>query len=182
MTVGFGHGIAVTRCTSPPATRRSSTAASITLQHLLKVPPPSCAARRSRLLGDTIFELARSSAWSSPRAPAEGRCARLSVGGKTALRKAHRRPLQLGGGGHEFRGSVPDGRAPLCDVMMLDDPKATARPTASTPPRGISAPAFGVAVSRIAPLLGVQPDREPRTGHEPSCRLSFTKNTQGITG
>ena len=43
------------------------------------------------------------------------------------------------------------------------NPRPPRKPTDSAPPRGTSAPAFGAAVSRIAPMLGVRPDknREP---------------------
>jgi cell division protein FtsI (penicillin-binding protein 3) len=52
-------------------------------------------------------------------------------------------------------------------VMMLDDPKATAETYGFHTAAWNIGPAFGVAVSRIAPLLGVQPDK----GREPDMSL-----------
>ena len=48
-------------------------------------------------------------------------------------------------------------------VMMLDEPKATAETYGFRTAGWNVAPAFGAAVSRIAPMLGVRPDknREP---------------------
>jgi hypothetical protein len=62
-------------------------------------------------------------------------------------------------------------------VMMLDDPKATAETYGFHTAAWNIGPAFGGTVSRIAPMLGVRPDRnrEPdMTGVLPS----FTKRSR----
>ena len=45
-------------------------------------------------------------------------------------------------------------------VMMLDYPQATAKTAGFTTAGWNVAPAFGHAVSRIAPMLGVRPDKK----------------------
>jgi cell division protein FtsI (penicillin-binding protein 3) len=62
-----------------------------------------------------------------------------------------------------FAGVFPMDEPRYVMVMMLDDPKATAETYGFHTAAWNIGPAFGVAVSRIAPLLGVHPDkaREP---------------------
>ena len=45
-------------------------------------------------------------------------------------------------------------------VMMLDSPRATAKTAGFTTAAWNAAPAFGRTVSRIAPMLGVRPDKK----------------------
>jgi cell division protein FtsI (penicillin-binding protein 3) len=62
-----------------------------------------------------------------------------------------------------FAGVFPMDEPRYVMVMMLDDPKATAETYGFHTAAWNIGPAFGIAVSRIAPLLGVQPNktREP---------------------
>ena len=63
-----------------------------------------------------------------------------------------------------FAGVFPMDEPRYVMVMMLDEPKGTAGNLRLPHGRaGTSAPAFGTTVSRIAPMLGVRPDknREP---------------------
>ena len=62
-----------------------------------------------------------------------------------------------------FAGVFPMDDPRYVIVVMLDDPKATQRHTASPRPAGTSAPVVSRTVSRIAPMLGIAPDmnREP---------------------
>jgi cell division protein FtsI (penicillin-binding protein 3) len=62
-----------------------------------------------------------------------------------------------------FAGVFPMDDPRYVMVMMLDDPKATAETYGFHTAAWNIGPAFGVAVSRIAPMLGVRPDktREP---------------------
>jgi cell division protein FtsI (penicillin-binding protein 3) len=62
-----------------------------------------------------------------------------------------------------FAGVFPMDDPRYVMVMMLDDPKPTAETYGFHTAAWNIGPAFGVAVSRIAPMLGVRPDknREP---------------------
>ena len=62
-----------------------------------------------------------------------------------------------------FAGVFPMDDPRYVMVMMLDDPKATAETYGFHTAAWNIGPAFGVAVARIAPMLGIQPDktREP---------------------
>jgi cell division protein FtsI (penicillin-binding protein 3) len=58
-----------------------------------------------------------------------------------------------------FAGVFPMDEPRYVMVMMLDDPKATAETYGFHTAAWNIGPAFGVTVSRIAPMLGVRPDR-----------------------
>jgi cell division protein FtsI (penicillin-binding protein 3) len=62
-----------------------------------------------------------------------------------------------------FAGVFPMDEPRYVMVMMLDDPKPTAETYGFHTAAWNIGPAFGVTVSRIAPMLGVRPDknREP---------------------
>jgi cell division protein FtsI (penicillin-binding protein 3) len=62
-----------------------------------------------------------------------------------------------------FAGVFPMDEPRYVMVMMLDDPKATAETYGFHTAAWNIGPAFGITVSRIAPMLGVRPDknREP---------------------
>jgi len=66
-----------------------------------------------------------------------------------------------------FAGVFPMDEPRYVMVMMLDDPKATAETYGFHTAAWNIGPAFGVAVSRIAPMLGVHPDK----GREPDMSL-----------
>ena len=66
--------------------------------------------------------------------------------------------------GDELRRRVPDGRAALCDRRHARRAQGDRRDlSASAPPAGTSPRSCQPTVSRIAPMLGVRPDkkREP---------------------
>ena len=62
-----------------------------------------------------------------------------------------------------FAGVFPMDEPRYAMVMMLDEPRATAKTYGFSTAGWNAAPAFGRTVSRIAPMLGVRPDknREP---------------------
>jgi cell division protein FtsI (penicillin-binding protein 3) len=74
-----------------------------------------------------------------------------------------------------FAGVFPIDEPRYVMVMMLDDPKATAETYGFHTAAWNIGPAFGVAVARIAPMLGVRPDknREP----DMSSVLPFVHDT-----
>ena len=75
-----------------------------------------------------------------------------------------------------FAGVFPMDDPRYVMVMMLDDPKPTKETFGFHTAAWNIGPAFGIAVSRIAPLLGVEPDknREP----EMSEVLPFVHETK----
>ncbi len=82
------------------------------------------------------------------------------VGGKTgSAEKYHNRSLLV----TTFAGVFPMDEPRYAMVMMLDEPKGTAETFGFRTAAWNVGPAFGRAVSRIAPMLGVSPNknREP---------------------
>jgi cell division protein FtsI (penicillin-binding protein 3) len=86
------------------------------------------------------------------------------VGGKTGTgQKVAGRGYSNAAVVTSFAGVFPIDEPRYVMVMMLDDPKATAETFGYHTAAWNIGPAFSVAVSRIAPMLGVRPDknREP---------------------
>ena len=79
------------------------------------------------------------------------------VGGKTGTaEKYHNRSLKV----TSFAGVFPMEEPRFVMVMMLDEPKATAETYGFSTAGWNIAPAFSRTVSRIAPMLGVRPDKK----------------------
>jgi cell division protein FtsI (penicillin-binding protein 3) len=169
MTVGFGHGIAVTplHLASGYATLfnggvyHPATLLKVDARHPL---PPG----RRVFSEETSYKM-RSllrlvvTDGTGKKADAPG----YRVGGKTGTAE------KLANGRYtsaavvtSFAGVFPMDEPRYVMVMMLDDPKATAETYGFHTAAWNIGPAFGVAVSRIAPMLGVRPDknREPNMG------------------
>jgi len=166
MTVGFGHGLAVTplHLASAYATlvnggiRRPVT--------FLKVPEGKpvpgvrvFSAETSRLVG-AMLRLAVTEG-TGRRADAPG----YRVGGKTGTAEKLRP-----GGGYDrrrniasFAGAFPMDAPRYVLVVMIDDPKGAAETGFSRSGGAVAAPVVHDLVLRIAPVLGVLPDpaREP---------------------
>ena len=165
MTVGFGHGIAVTPLHLATGYATLFNGGVYHPATLLKVTQPPGPARSSRLFEDMSFKMRSAlrlvvTDGTGKKADAPG----YRVGGKTGTAE------KLIGGHYSsaavvtsFAGVFPMDEPRYVMVMMLDDPKATAETYGFHTAAWNIGPAFGVAVSRIAPMLGVQPDknREP---------------------
>jgi cell division protein FtsI (penicillin-binding protein 3) len=162
MTVGYGHGIAVSplHLASGYATLfnggmyRPATILKVDRDH------PVGPARRV-FTEDTSYKM-RSllrlvvTKGTGKKADAPG----YRVGGKTGTaEKYHDRSLKV----TSFAGVFPMDEPRFVMVMMLDEPKATAETFGYSTAGWNIAPSFSRTVSRIAPMLGVRPDkkREP---------------------
>ena len=166
MTVGFGHGIAVTPLHLATGYATLFNGGVYHPATLLKIGPghPLPAGRRvfSEETSYKMRGLLRVvvTMGTGRKADAPG----YRVGGKTGTAE------KLAGGHYtsaavvtSFAGVFPMDDPRYVMVMMLDDPKATAETYGFHTAAWNIGPAFSVAVGRIAPMLGVRPDksREP---------------------
>ena len=166
MTVGFGHGIAVTPLHLATGYATLFNGGVYHPATLLKVDRNHPVPRGVRVFSEETSYKMRSllrlvvTQGTGKKADAPG----YRVGGKTGTAE------KLIGGHYSsaavvtsFAGVFPMDEPRYVMVMMLDDPKATAETYGFHTAAWNIGPAFGVAVSRIAPLLGIAPDknREP---------------------
>ncbi|MEA3068005.1 MAG: hypothetical protein QOK41_1412 [Sphingomonadales bacterium] len=166
MTVGFGHGIAVTPLHLATGYATLFNGGVYHPATLLKVGPNHPVPRGIRVFSeDTSYKMRALlrlvvTQGTGKKADAPG----YRVGGKTGtaekLLDGHYTSTAVV---TSFAGVFPMDEPRYVMVMMLDDPKATAETYGFHTAAWNIGPAFGVAVSRIAPLLGVHPDknREP---------------------
>lgn len=176
LTVGFGHGIAVTplHLATGYATLfnggiyRPATLLKVDRNHAVpaghRVFTEATSYKMRALLRLVVTE------GTGRKADAPG----YRVGGKTGTAE------KIVGGRYtsaavvtSFAGVFPMDEPRYVMVMMLDEPKATAETYGFHTAAWNIGPAFGRAVSRIAPMLGVRPDkhREP----DMSLVLPFVK-------
>jgi cell division protein FtsI (penicillin-binding protein 3) len=166
MTVGFGHGIAVTPLHLASGYATLFNGGIYRPATLLKVGPSHPAAQGHRVFTEQTSYKMRAllrlvvTEGTGKKADAPG----YRVGGKTGTAE------KLVGGHYtsaavvtSFAGVFPMDEPRYVMVMMLDDPKATAETYGFHTAAWNIGPAFALAVSRIAPMLGVRPDkrREP---------------------
>jgi cell division protein FtsI (penicillin-binding protein 3) len=166
MTVGFGHGIAVTPLHLATGYATLFNGGIYHPATLLKVDRAHPLAQGVRVFSEDTSYKMRSlvrlvvTKGTGRKADAPG----YRVGGKTGTAE------KLANGRYtsaavvtSFAGVFPMDDPRYVMVMMLDDPKATKETYGFHTAAWNIGPAFGIAVSRIAPLLGVQPDmnREP---------------------
>jgi cell division protein FtsI (penicillin-binding protein 3) len=169
MTVGFGHGSAVTPLHLATGNATLFNGGVYHPATLLKIDRGHPVPRGIRVFSeDTSFKM-RSllrlvvTQGTGRKADAPG----YRVGGKTGtaekLLNGHYTSSAVV---TSFAGVFPMDEPRYVMVMMLDDPKATAETYGFHTAAWNIGPAFGVAVSRIAPMLGVHPDktREPDMG------------------
>jgi len=162
MTVGFGHGIAVTPLHLATGYATLFNGGVYHPATLLKIDrnhpvPPG----RRVFSEDTSYKMRALlrlvvTQGTGRKADAPG----YRVGGKTGTAE------KLLNGRYtssavvtSFAGVFPMDEPRYVMVMMLDDPKATAETYGFHTAAWNIGPAFGVTVSRIAPMLGVRPDR-----------------------
>jgi cell division protein FtsI (penicillin-binding protein 3) len=166
MTVGFGHGIAVTPLHLATGYATLFNGGVYHPATLLKVDRNHPVPTGVRVFSEDTSYKMRSllrlvvTQGTGKKADAPG----YRVGGKTGTAE------KLIGGHYSsaavvtsFAGVFPMDEPRYVMVMMLDDPKATAETYGFHTAAWNIGPAFGIAVSRIAPLLGIAPDknREP---------------------
>ncbi|RIX32112.1 peptidoglycan D,D-transpeptidase FtsI family protein [Sphingomonas edaphi] len=162
MTVGYGHGIAVTPLHLASGYATLFNGGIYRPATLLKVDRNHPAGKGRRVFSEDTSYKMRSllrlvvTDGTGKKADAPG----YRVGGKTGTaEKYHNRSLKV----TSFAGVFPMDEPRFVMVMMLDEPKATAETFGFSTAGWNIAPAFGRTVARIAPMLGVRPDkrREP---------------------
>ena len=162
MTVGFGHGIAVTPLHLATGYATLFNGGVYHPATLLKVDRDHPVAPGRRVFSeDTSYKMRALvrlvvTQGTGRKADAPG----YRVGGKTGtaekLLNGHYTSSAVV---TSFAGVFPMDEPRYVMVMMLDDPKATAETYGFHTAAWNIGPAFGVTVSRIAPMLGVRPDR-----------------------
>ncbi|WP_448586514.1 peptidoglycan D,D-transpeptidase FtsI family protein [Thermaurantiacus sp.] len=166
MTIGFGHGIAVTPLHLANAYATLVNGGIHRPATFLKAPEGAERAG-TRVFSEEVSALARAMlraavlAGTGRRADAPG----YRVGGKTGTAEKPRP-----GGGYDrsrnittFAGAFPMDDPRYVVVVMLDDPKGDPQTGGGRTAGATVAPVFRNTVLRIAPVLGVMPDetREP---------------------
>ena len=162
MTVGYGHGIAVTPVHLATGYAALLNGGIYRPATLLKVDRDRPAAKGRRVFSeDTSYKMRALlrlvvTDGTGRKADAPG----YRVGGKTgSAEKYHNRSLVV----TSFAGVFPMDEPRYVTVVMLDEPKATAETFGFRTAGWNVAPVVSRTVSRIAPMLGVRPDkrREP---------------------
>jgi cell division protein FtsI (penicillin-binding protein 3) len=158
MTVGFGHGIAVTPLHLASGYATLLNGGVYRAPTLLKVDRNHPAARAQRVFSEDTSYRMRSllrlvvTHGTGKKADAPG----YRVGGKTgSAEKYHNRALLV----TSFAGVFPMDEPRYVIVVMLDEPKATAETYGFRTAGWNVAPVVSQTVSRIAPMLGVHPDK-----------------------
>jgi cell division protein FtsI (penicillin-binding protein 3) len=166
MTVGFGHGIAVTPLHLATGYATLFNGGVYHPATLLKVDRRHPVPPGRRVFSEETSYKMRAllrlvvTDGTGKKADAPG----YRVGGKTGtaekLLNGHYTSSAVV---TSFAGVFPMDEPRYVMVMMLDDPKATAETYGFHTAAWNIGPAFGITVSRIAPMLGVRPDknREP---------------------
>ncbi|QIK79220.1 penicillin-binding protein 2 [Sphingomonas piscis] len=162
MTVGFGHGIAVTPMHLATGYATLFNGGIYRPATLLKVDRNHAVPKGRRVFSeDTSYKMRALlrlvvTEGTGKKADAPG----YRVGGKTgSAEKYENRSLLV----TSFAGVFPMDEPRYVIVAMLDEPKATAKTYGFRTAGWNVAPVIGRTVSRIAPMLGVRPDkaREP---------------------
>ena len=159
MTVGFGHGIAVTPLHLASGYATLFNGGIYRPPTLLKTGPGHPVARGRRVFtADTSYKM-RSllrlvvTHGTGRKADAPG----YRVGGKTgSAEKYHNRSLLV----TTFAGVFPMDDPRYVIVVMLDEPNATAETYGFRTAGWNVAPVVSKTVSRVAPMLGVTPDKQ----------------------
>ena len=159
MTVGFGHGIAVTPLHLASGYATLFNGGFYRPPTLLKVGPENPVAKGRRVFSaDTSYRMRALlrlvvTHGTGKKADAPG----YRVGGKTgSAEKYHNRSLLV----TSFAGVFPMDDPRYVIVAMLDEPKGTAETFGFRTAGWNVAPVVSKTVSRIAPMLGVRPDKQ----------------------
>ena len=162
MTVGFGHGIAVTPLHLATGYATLLNGGIYRPATLIKVDKNHAPGKGRRVFSEETSYKMRAllrlvvTEGTGRKADAPG----YRVGGKTgSAEKYHNRSLVV----TTFAGVFPMDEPRYVIVVMLDEPKATAETFGFRTAGWNVAPVVSKTVSRIAPMLGVRPDkrREP---------------------
>lgn len=159
MTVGYGHGIAVTPLHLASGYATLFNGGIYRPATLLKVDATHKVAAGHRVFTEDTSYKMRSllrlvvTKGTGKKADAPG----YRVGGKTGTaEKYHNRSLKV----TSFAGIFPMEEPRYVIIAMLDEPKATAETYGFSTAGWNIAPLISRTVSRIAPMLGVRPDKK----------------------
>ncbi|MDQ3246450.1 MAG: penicillin-binding protein 2 [Pseudomonadota bacterium] len=159
MTVGYGHGIAVTPVHLASGYATLFNGGVFRPATLLKVDRRHAVGKGRRVFSEQTSYKMRSllrlvvTDGTGRKADAPG----YRVGGKTgSAEKYHNRSLLV----TTFAGVFPMDEPRYVIVVMLDEPKATAATYGFRTAGWNVAPVVSKTVSRIAPMLGVRPDKQ----------------------
>lgn len=182
MTIGFGHGISVTplHVASAGATLVNG---GILRQPTILAQPPGTVREGTRVISERTSDLVRRMMRLVVTA-GSGRSAEVPgyyVGGKTgtAQKTGPRGGYLQNKRIAAFIGAFPMHAPRYAIYVMVDEPKPNARSHGYATAGWVAAPAAGMVVQRIAPILGLMP--EPAT---PAIEraLAMPMNGRGIPG
>jgi len=163
MTVGFGHGIAV----SPLHVVRGTAAVAnggYLLRPTILAPEPGMAPREGvrvmqQSTSDTLRKLMRLVVTDGYGKPAD--VPGYFVGGKTGTaEKNHGHGYQKHANISAFMSVFPMNAPKYAVYFMLDEPKGNASTGGFSTAGAVSAPAAGRVIARIAPMLGLMPETQ----------------------
>jgi cell division protein FtsI (penicillin-binding protein 3) len=163
MTVGFGHGIAVTPLHVVRGTAAIANGGILLRPTILALPsdgqPPQGERVMQQSTSDTMRKLMRLVVTDGYGKPAE--VAGYFVGGKTGTAE------KVGHGAYKkhtnvsaFMSVFPMNAPRYAVYMMLDEPKANAASHGYATAGWVSAPAAGKVIGRIGPILGLLPQTD----------------------
>ena len=163
MTVGYGHSIAVTPLHLATGYATLFNGGIYRPATILKVDANHRVAAGHRVFTEETSYKMRSllrlvvTKGTGRNADAPG----YRIGGKTGTAEkwtghAYSKTVNI----TSFAGVFPMDEPRYAMVMMLDEPRATPKTFGFTTAAWNAAPAFGRTVSRIAPMLGVRPDKK----------------------
>ena len=186
MTVGFGHGIAVTPLQLASAYAALVNGGVLRPATLLKRDPAQVPNGRRVISEATSYRVRQllrlvvlpATGGTGKKADVPG----FRLGGKTGTAE---KPVA---GGYDksanvatFAGVFPMDAPRYVIVMMLDSPKATADTYGFKTAGWTIAPAVQKALGRIGPMLGVQPDLHKDIDERELLPLIAVKNGPGLT-
>jgi cell division protein FtsI (penicillin-binding protein 3) len=163
MTVGFGHGIAVTPLHVVRGTAAIANGGILLRPTILALPPDGRPPQGERVMqqatSDTMRKLMRLVVTDGYGKPAE--VPGYFVGGKTGTAE------KVGHGAYKkhtnvsaFMSVFPMNAPRYAVYMMLDEPKANAASHGYATAGWVSAPAAGKVIGRIGPILGLLPQTD----------------------
>jgi len=167
MTIGYGHGMAVTPLHLATAYAALVNGGIWRPSTLLKVEPGKAPKGARVFSAETSFRMRQMLRMivldgTGRKADADG----LRVGGKTGTAE------KAGAGGYQrsstvstFAGAFPMDAPRYAVIVMFDEPKGSVESAGLRTAGWVAAPVFNRVVSRIGPLLGVMPDANRDIDH-----------------
>jgi cell division protein FtsI (penicillin-binding protein 3) len=163
MTVGFGHGIAVSPLHVVRGTAAIANGGIVLRPSILALPPGAPPRQGERVMqqatSDVMRRLMRLVVTDGYGKPAD--VPGYFVGGKTGTAE------KVGGRGYKKHANVsafmsvfPMNAPRYAVYMMLDEPKANASTHGYATAGWVSAPAAGRVIARIGPMLGLLPETD----------------------